>query len=106
MAAVRALVFAAMASVLTTGGSAQTPGPPQQYTVQADGHPIAVWCRSAQVPRAVVLLIHGRTWSSLPDFDLQVPGLQRSVMVALAARGIAACAVDLRGYGATPRDPS
>jgi pimeloyl-ACP methyl ester carboxylesterase len=106
MAAVRALVFAMMAPVLATVASAQTSGPPQRHTVHADGHPIAVWCRGPQAPRAVVLLIHGRTWSSLPDFDLQVPGLQRSVMVALAARGIAACAVDLRGYGETPPGPS
>jgi pimeloyl-ACP methyl ester carboxylesterase len=51
-----------------------------------------------------VLLVHGRTWSSLPDFDLQVPGLHRSVMASLASRGLAAYAVDLRGYGETPRD--
>ncbi len=48
--------------------------------------------------------MHGRTWSSRPDFDLQVPGLQRSVMASLAAQGFAAYAVDLRGYGETPRD--
>jgi pimeloyl-ACP methyl ester carboxylesterase len=53
-----------------------------------------------------VLLVHGRTWSSRPDFDLQVPGMQRSVLVSLAARGWAAYAVDLRGYGETPRDAS
>jgi pimeloyl-ACP methyl ester carboxylesterase len=52
----------------------------------------------------VALLVHGRTWSSRPDFDLQVPGMQRSVLTSLAARGIAAYAVDLRGYGETPRD--
>jgi pimeloyl-ACP methyl ester carboxylesterase len=52
----------------------------------------------------VVLLVHGRTWSSRPDWDLQVPGLQRSVMTSLAERGFAVYAVDLRGYGATPRD--
>ena len=51
-----------------------------------------------------MLLVHGRTWSSRPDFDLQVPGLQRSVMASLAAQGFAAYAVDLRGYGETPRD--
>jgi pimeloyl-ACP methyl ester carboxylesterase len=51
-----------------------------------------------------VLLIHGRTWSGRPDFDLQVPGEARSFMDALVAEGYAACALDLRGYGATPRD--
>jgi pimeloyl-ACP methyl ester carboxylesterase len=51
-----------------------------------------------------VLLVHGRTWSGLPDFDLQVAGAEVSSMDALVAAGVAAYAVDLRGYGATPRD--
>jgi pimeloyl-ACP methyl ester carboxylesterase len=79
---------------------------PERSSVIVDGHPIAVWSRVPQATRASVLLVHGRTWSSRPDFDLQVPGLERSVMRSLARRGIAAYAVDLRGYGATPRDPS
>lgn len=79
---------------------------PQRFTVTADRHPIAVWARMPATPRMSILLIHGRTWSSRPDFDLQVPGLKRSVMQSLANRGIAAYAVDLRGYGETPRDPS
>lgn len=79
---------------------------PQRFTVPADGHPMAVWARIPAAPRASILLIHGRTWSSRPDFDLQVPGLKRSVMQSLADRGIAAYAIDLRGYGETPRDPS
>src|SRR5690349_21794831 len=76
---------------------------PAQHVVDVDGHPIAVWSRSAQRPRHVILLVHGRTWSAVPDFDLQTPE-KRSVMEALAARGYAAYAVDLRGYGATPRN--
>lgn len=75
-----------------------------RLTVIADGHPLAVWVRSPATPRAVLILVHGRTWSSRPDFDLQVPGLQRSVLASLAAQGIAAYAVDLRGYGETLRD--
>jgi alpha-beta hydrolase superfamily lysophospholipase len=82
--------------------SAQTS--PTHLTVVADGHPLAVWARLPATPRAALILVHGRTWSSRPDFDLQVPGLPRSVMASLAARGIAAYAVDLRGYGDTPRD--
>jgi pimeloyl-ACP methyl ester carboxylesterase len=78
----------------------------ERFTVVSNGHPLAVWARRPVSPRAAVLLVHGRTWSSRPDFDLQVPGLERSVLASLAARGIAAYAVDLRGYGATPRDPS
>jgi pimeloyl-ACP methyl ester carboxylesterase len=77
---------------------------PERFTVPSDGHPMAVWARRPASPKGSVLLVHGRTWSSRPDFDLQVPGLQRSVMVSLAAQGFAAYAVDLRGYGETPRD--
>ncbi len=77
---------------------------PDRFTVPSDGHPMAVWARRPAAARAAVLLVHGRTWSSRPDFDLQVPGLERSVMRSLSARGIATYAVDLRGYGETPRD--
>lgn len=78
--------------------------PPDRHTVTSNGHPMAVWSRAPATPRAVLVLVHGRTWSSRPDFDLQVPGLQRSVLTSLAAQGVAAYAVDLRGYGETPRD--
>lgn len=84
--------------------AAQAQKPPDRNTVLSNGHPLAVWSRAPATPRAVIILVHGRTWSSRPDFDLQVPGLQRSVMSSLAAQGVAAYAVDLRGYGATPRD--
>jgi pimeloyl-ACP methyl ester carboxylesterase len=70
----------------------------------SDGHPMVVWARRPPQPRLAVLLVHGRTWSSRPDFDLQVPGLQRSVLMSLAAQRVAAYAVDLRGYGETRRD--
>ena len=83
---------------------AQVATTPERFTVMSDGHPMAVWARRPVTPRGSVLLVHGRTWSSRPDFDLQVPGLRRSVMQSLADRGVAAYAVDLRGYGETPRD--
>jgi pimeloyl-ACP methyl ester carboxylesterase len=79
--------------------------PPERFTVPVDDHPMAVWARVPEAePRGVILLLHGRTWSSRPDFDLQVPGLQRSVLQSLADRGFAAYALDFRGYGETPRD--
>jgi alpha-beta hydrolase superfamily lysophospholipase len=96
------------------GGTATPPGPrpatpavtsmPERFTVPSDGHQMAVWARRPPAPKGSVLLVHGRTWSSRPDFDLQVPGMQRSVMMSLAAQGFAAYAIDLRGYGETPRD--
>lgn len=77
---------------------------PDRFTVPVDGHPMAVWARVPANPRGAVLFLHGRTWSSRPDFDLQVPGLHRSVLASLAERGYAAYALDQRGYGETPRD--
>jgi alpha-beta hydrolase superfamily lysophospholipase len=76
----------------------------QRYSVTVHKHTFALWARIPPEPRGAVLLLHGRTWSSLPDFDLQVPGLHRSVLASLAARGFAAYALDQRGYGETPRD--
>jgi pimeloyl-ACP methyl ester carboxylesterase len=84
--------------------------PPKRHGVEADGFRLTVWEKSARKPKAAILLVHGRTWSALPNFDLQVPGqgsdAKRSVMDALCAMGYAVYAVDLRGYGTTPRDSS
>lgn len=93
-------------AALAAQSTPAAPTSPAQFTVLSAGHPMAVWHRGPAAPKATVLLVHGRTWSSRPDWDLQVPGLQRSVMQSLAARGFAVYAVDLRGYGATPRDRS
>jgi pimeloyl-ACP methyl ester carboxylesterase len=101
-------MFGMLFTVLLLGQAAKpVPLPaPDRFTVQSDGHGLVVWARKPAQPKGAVLLVHGRTWSSRPDFDLQVPGLQRSVMASLAAQGFAAYAVDLRGYGETPRDAS
>jgi pimeloyl-ACP methyl ester carboxylesterase len=101
MAAVRACAAVAVMMVAAWGAQAAAP---ERFTVPSDGHPMAVWARRPASPRMTALLVHGRTWSSRPDFDLQVPGLQRSVMASLASKGVATYAVDLRGYGETPRD--
>lgn len=77
----------------------------ERFTVRAhDGLELVVWGKVPPHPRGAVLLVHGRTWSSIPDFDLQVPGAGVSLMDDLAAHGFATYAVDLRGYGATGRD--
>jgi pimeloyl-ACP methyl ester carboxylesterase len=75
-----------------------------RHTVNADGHPLAVWEKSADGAHEPILLVHGRTWSAIPDFDLQVEGEALSLMDGLVERGYAVYAIDLRGYGATPRD--
>jgi pimeloyl-ACP methyl ester carboxylesterase len=72
-----------------------------------DGHPLTVWVkRPSTPPKGAILLLHGRTWSSRPNFDLQVRGQRVSLMDALVTRGYAVYALDQRGYGATPRDTS
>lgn len=85
--------------------AAAPPAEPARVVVTADdGFALTMWRKTPAQPRRAVLLIHGRTWSGRPDFDLQVPGEARSFMDALVAQGYAAYALDLRGYGATPRD--
>ncbi|MGH7656473.1 MAG: alpha/beta hydrolase [Gemmatimonadaceae bacterium] len=97
----RTLVAAALFAPLAGAQSR-----PVKHTVNADGQPLALWEKRAANPKGTIVLLHGRTWSSLPDFDLQVPGEHHSLMDALVARGYAVYALDLRGYGATPRDAS
>ena len=75
-----------------------------QHTVMADGHPIAVWEKSADNAQESILLVHGLTWSAIPDFDLQVDGEDLSLMDGMVDEGYATYAIDLRGYGQTPRD--
>ncbi|MBB6336281.1 pimeloyl-ACP methyl ester carboxylesterase [Xanthomonas arboricola] len=87
------------------------PGPGTQLAQVRtdDGQTLAVWSRVPAQPRGTILLVHGRTWSALPNFDLQVadePRDARSVLAALAQAGYAAYAVDLRGYGGSARDRS
>ena len=71
-----------------------------------DGHPLTVWAKRPERPRGSVVLLHGRTWSSVPDFDLQVEGEDLSLMDGLVERGFSVYALDARGYGGTPRDGS
>ncbi len=75
-----------------------------RHTVDADGHPIALWEKSPSEARGAIVLLHGRTWSARPNFDLQVPGEKLSLMDGFVEEGYAAFAVDFRGYGQTPRD--
>ena len=99
----RAIWFALLAGAPALPATAQAPAL-EHFTVVVDGHPLALWARRPVDAKGTILLVHGRTWSALPDFDLQVPGESRSVLAGLASRGYAAYAVDLRGYGTTPRD--
>ncbi len=99
-------LISAPRSALTQYASSASPQKLIHHTVTVDGHPIAVWEKRPAHERRSLLLVHGRTWSSIPDFDLHVPGENLSVMDAFVARGYDVFAIDLRGYGATPRDSS
>ena len=77
----------------------------EKHEVLADGHPITVWAKRPESGmRGVLVLVHGRRWSSLPNFDLRVHGESRSLMDAFVGKGYGVYAIDLRGYGGTPRD--
>jgi pimeloyl-ACP methyl ester carboxylesterase len=80
------------------------PVPRERHVVTVEGHPITVWSKAPPGAVGSIVLVHGRTWSARPDFDLQVPGESRSLMDAFVAEGLAAYAIDQRGYGDTPRD--
>ena len=76
---------------------------PKENRVDFAGQQLAVWEKRPASSQKAVVLVHGRTWSSLPDFDLQVRGESCSVMDSLVARGYAVYALDLPGYGGSPR---
>lgn len=104
------LSFAVFAFVIscakpeTQSGASDTKADLIQHTVLSDGHPIALWEKSNPAATASILLVHGRTWSAIPDFDLQVEGEELSLMDGLVEEGYSVFAIDLRGYGETPRD--
>ena len=77
-----------------------------KLTVDADGHPMALWEKTVANPKGFILFHHGRTWSALPDFDLQVKGEELSMMDGFNKMGYSVWALDARGYGETPRDAS
>ncbi len=77
--------------------------------VDSNGHPMVLWHKQPEAgldKSKQILLLHGRTWSSLPDFDLQVEGEELSVMDNLSGLGFSVWALDARGYGETARDKS
>eukprot|EP00985_Skeletonema_marinoi_P019228 scaffold10955_cov79-Skeletonema_marinoi.AAC.1 len=95
-----------------------------RYQILADdGHPLRLYSRSptttdqsssamnnsssSSQKKRSILLLHGRTWSSQPVFDLRTSNnddKQQSTLQSLAELGFDAYALDLRGFGETPRD--
>jgi len=90
------------------------------HTVHAkdDGHPLAVYTVNdegdgKENQRTPVLLLHGRTWSSVPVYHLAEDANQsqdaenRSLIEALYNRQhIQPYSMDFRGFGGTPKDES
>jgi pimeloyl-ACP methyl ester carboxylesterase len=107
-AALRCLVFALVIASLPLRSAVAQRGPLRRSVVASgDGVGLVVWSkRPAHGVKGSILLLHGRTWSARPNFDLQVPGQRVSLMDAFVRRGYAVYALDQRGYGATPRDSS
>jgi pimeloyl-ACP methyl ester carboxylesterase len=99
------LAAAACLAVASAHG-AIAQAPIRNVVTADDGHPLTVWEKRPANPRYAIVLLHGFTWSALPDFDLQVPTHHVSLMDTLVAQGYAVYALDARGYGGTPRDAS
>ena len=102
----RAAFAAAFVATVSIAATAQTPATLRRNDVRADdGHRLVLWeKRPAGQPLGEIVLLHGRTWSALPNFDLHAPGQRASLMDALATKGYVVYALDQRGYGATTRD--
>ena len=104
MKQLKIMVMVPVFLMLLIGGALAQAEYTTKHTVMADGHPMVVWEKSIDNPKGIILLHHGRTWSSLPDFDLQVEGEELSLMDGFNERGYSVWAMDARGYGGSPRD--
>jgi alpha-beta hydrolase superfamily lysophospholipase len=102
----RLLFFALLITGCVMGGTTLHAAEPSRHSINADGHPLALWEKSAAKADQTILLLHGRTYSSLPDFDLRTPTENLSFMDELVERGFRVFALDARGYGESPRDES
>jgi len=79
-----------------------------------DKHPLSVYGIHSSNPKStdnVLLMLHGRTWSSVPVFHLlggpknAIKGLEsHSLMEEFSSRDIQVYAMDFRGFGGTPKD--
>jgi pimeloyl-ACP methyl ester carboxylesterase len=91
------------------------------YSVPAreDNHPLTVFGIESSNPQPddhILLMLHGRTWSSVPVYhllggatDVSRRGVEsgvesRSLMEALLRNKIQVYAMDFRGFGGTPKD--
>jgi alpha-beta hydrolase superfamily lysophospholipase len=106
LTAISRLLAATCVVVVAITQPASAQAPVRHVVTADDGHPLTVWEKKGPSPRRTIVLLHGRTWSTIPDFDLQVPGHPVSLMDALVEHGFDVYAFDARGYGGTARDSS
>lgn len=81
---------------------------------KSDKHPLSVYGIESSQPKEddnVLLMLHGRTWSSVPVYHLHggpkaaKNGLEsHSLMEEFLSKKIQVYAMDFRGFGGTPRD--
>jgi alpha-beta hydrolase superfamily lysophospholipase len=97
------LLAAGICATVWLAAPADGASAPDRLVAKADGHELIVWSRLPARPKAAVVLVHGRTWSARPAFDLDSQSASRSLLRSLAAAGYATYAVDLPGYGSSAR---
>lgn len=86
----------------------------EQVASSDDSHSICVYEKGSASSRHAIILLHGRTWSSLPVFDLAFQSTAQSgegevnlsTMDMLASEDLRVFAIDFRGFGGTLRDSS
>lgn len=101
------IIFSTILCIASVIGESLPPKKPLiKHKIQFNNHPFAVYEKRAAQPANVIVLIHGRTISALPNFDLQVGSKNKSFMDSLVASGFNVYAINLRGFGNTPRDQS
>ena len=104
--ALTALMLCSLWWALCPPVCAEAPPEPERLLVNAAGQQFTVWSRQSERPQGAVVLVHGRTWSARPVFDFEPRSGSRSLLKALAAAGLATYAIDLPGYGPSPRASS
>ncbi len=74
-----------------------------EHWIDKNGVRLFLWRKApagGDLPRGIILFVHGSSMASQPTFDLQVPGRQdSSVMDWFAARGFDTWCLDNEGYG-------
>src|SRR5450631_2823197 len=98
------VIFGLVAAIATAQPVTSAGSAPQleRLAVPVSSSQLTVWSRRPAHPRGVVVLVHGRTWSARPAFDLEARSGSRSLLKAFAVCpswcGVAACCfADWRG---------